>query len=204
MNRVKMKATAILITAAMAACTSKTDANKANFKEALQTYFSTSPGVCITPPGQSMPLELEMKPWFTPPSGVSLVARADALVEAGLLTRSENPAKKVFVYDLTAEGQKYLKPGAGTNRARGDAFCTGKAVIKDVTSFTEPADMMGFRISEATYTFHGEGMADWVKTPALEVVNKDLAKRLRGELETNKAVLRLTSEGWVHDRTKTK
>lgn len=204
MNRMKLTATALLIAASLAACSSKTDASKENFKTALQTYYSTTPGVCVSPPGRSVPFELETKPWFTPPSGITLVARADALVDAGLLTRSENLAKKMFVYNLTAEGQKHLTPGAGTNRARGDAFCTGKVVIKEVTSFTAPADLMGFRISEASYSFHAEGMANWVKTPALAKANQEIAKRLRGELETNKAVLRLTSEGWVHDRTKAK
>ena len=195
----KLTATALLLTAALAACSDKTDANKANFKEALQTHFNAAPGVCITPPSQSVPFELDMKPWFTPPSGVTAISRADALVEAGLLTRSENPAKKVFVYDLTAEGQKHLKPGAGSNRARGDAFCTGKTVIKEVTSFTAPADLLGYRVSEVTYTYNSEGMADWVKTPALEKVNRERAARLRGDPGKHKAMLRLTSEGWVHD-----
>lgn len=193
--------------AGLVACSSPKDASKSNFSNAIQAYMDTQKGVCIALPGDKIPFTLQHED----PMGLNLTGNnkknADALVDAGLLSRKETRIKRPWKpdetipaseYQLTDEGRKYFTD-ENSGIFSDQAFCTGKYTVVDVDNFTEPSDMMGVKVSQVNFRYKADDLADWAKSDALRAANKDFSKKTQGDLEGSAALV-LTNDGWVHEQ----
>lgn len=184
----------VCVAVLLTGCGNAKDANKDNFKKAIQDYLDTQPGLCAAVPSRELPFTLaDQGLWSS--SGKE---RADALAEIGFLEKKPTQVKAAFgnkmesatEYQLTSEGEKAL------NEHR---FCTGQYQVIEVDNFTEPGDMMGVTISEAKYRYRIKDAADWANNEALQAAYKEFAEAGQAEVKS-KAVLILTGDGWLHER----
>ncbi len=180
---------------ALAACGNARDANKRNFSQAIQASLDTQNGLCAGVPAEKLPFTLTSE--YRPDRRNE---QADALVDAGLLTKRETEVKALFgekmvaatEYQITDSGKKYHVADAG-------AFCTGKLAIVEVGNFTEPSEMMGVKMTQANYRYKVKDVADWAKSEKLRTAYPDFASKTRDEVQ-DQATLILTNDGWVHER----
>lgn len=188
---------------ALAACGSAKDANKSNFGKAVQAYLDTQKGLCAAIPGKGMPFTVSKQELF----GQQNLVRADALVDAGLLTKRDTEVKAMFgnkmepatEYQITDMGKKYLVAEGANTMGRHDAFCTGKYSDVEIQNFTEPSDMMGMKVSRVNFRYKVKDAADWTKTESVRAAYKNIADQTQGDIE-GKAALVLTNDGWMHER----
>ena len=214
MTSARVFATTLAIAAAVSACSDPKAASKENFKKAIQAQIDAEHGrpACA---------ELVFYSGKVSDDGAVTVAgntyakdslaAADALVEAGLMTRADDEVEQVgagslrpakvpaFRYQVTEEGKKYRTAPERTpfSRSRGMHFCTGRTSIKDVTLFTEPTDALGHKVSNVTYTAVLTDAAAWALKPEVQKAFPRLARELAAEPVEKKATVVLTSEGWV-------
>ncbi|MEO4047867.1 hypothetical protein AAFN46_12355 [Pseudomonas sp. CAU 1711] len=190
------------LAAAVVGCGGVKDANKGNFAKAVQAYLDSQNGVCAAIPAKEYPFSLANKGWFP-----DMKQRADALVDVGLLTRTDTQVKASFgkameegsEYQLTELGKKFLVAGGANTMGGHDAFCSGKYEIVEIENFTEPSDAAGTMISRVNYSYKVKDVADWVKSEDLSAAYESLKDQVEGEVR-DKAVLVLTNEGWLHER----
>ncbi len=187
----------------LAACGNPKDATKSNFSKSIQAYLDTQHGLCAALPAMEVPFTLENKGGFN----ADAKKRADALVDAGLLTKRDTEIKAMFgnrmepatEYQVSDFGKTHLTPKAADTLGRQDAFCSGKYVMVDVDNFTEPSDMMGMKVFRVNYRYKVDGIADWAKSEALRTSYKNIAEQSKGDIKS-KAALILTNNGWIHER----
>ena len=198
---------------AVSACSNPRAASEANFKAAIQDYFTSAKQACLDFP-MGFPKDV-MEGSYNSGDQARLF---DDLVLAGFL-RSEPVQKQVrknpfsFTFPgskpemITIAGKRYsiteegLAAGRPSPDAKGASFCYGSYEVRDVTNFTEPAVALGRTISNVSYTFAAVDMADWAsnseilrgKFPRLVRDLKSLQEPINDE-----AVLILTRNGWVH------
>ncbi|MEQ9890026.1 membrane lipoprotein lipid attachment site-containing protein [Pectobacterium aroidearum] len=108
------------------------------------------------------------------------------LVEQGLLNVSQQPNgfSSVDVLEVTDKGQEV----DFWNREEG--ACVGHRAVVEITSWTEPSDGAGAKITQVTYTWKLDGVPGWVDKNAFSGV-KGMA-----ETEEAKIVLVKTNNGW--------
>lgn len=193
---------------ALAGCSDPKAASEKNFKKAIQSYLDTAYPRCYF--ASNFPTV--KSEWnFNNSNGV-----LEALAGAGLLAKKEiqQEEKNIFgpgshmvtklSYDLTTEGKKYYKSGAVKN-LRGEStggFCAGKATVKSVGQYSEPAEMMGLKISRVNYEYTVSDLPAWASSP-------DIQKNVHGikaDLDSQTTPLKkvegmvLTNNGWVHEK----
>lgn len=112
--------------------------------------------------------------------------RADALVDAGLLTKRDTEVKAMF-------GNK-MEPATEYQ-----VTDTGKYTVVEVNNFTEPSDMMGVKLSQVNYRYKVEGADDWAKSEGMRANYKNFAEQIQGDIQGKAAVI-LTNDGWMHER----
>ena len=197
--RITIVAAAILVSG----CADPKVANEKNFKLAIQERLDTIYPKCYVE--ANFPLTTDKigynKSTFT------------ALTTAGLLSVKDEPREvKVHlfsnetrtvvepVFSLTEEGKKFYKPDAEKD-AYGKptgGFCFGKATIKEISEFTEPADAGGMRASQVTYTYQVSDFPAWAKLPEISAA----ITKLKIDVESEKTpikdmdILVLTNNGW--------
>lgn len=200
MHRYFIAAVAALV---LAGCGSSKEANKSNFKAAIQAYLNSKPGACVALPQEQTPFKIEKNGFDR-----AALNRADALVEVGLLTRRDADVPPYagatrlvpgFEYDLSAQGKKHLVKEAAGSIGKWDGFCAGKYKVVEVTNFSEPGDAFGLKVSQVNYRYKVEGPASWAGTPAIRSAYPHLARDL-GDDPSDKAVLVATNDGWMHER----
>jgi hypothetical protein len=197
--RFTLVAAALLVSA----CSDPKAANEKNFKTAIQKAMDAEYPTCY------------VKSNFPATIGGFDVSgnkrNFKALVSAGLLSEKEEPhmtteylRNRVEVqptYYLTDEGKKYYKAGVAKT-VLGETvggFCFGKGVVKDITEFTEPADMGGVKASRVSFTYQVSDIPAWATSPEILAA----MPRLKADVESEKTpikggdVLALTNNGWV-------
>lgn len=187
----------------LAACGSGKDANKSNFSKAIQAYLDTQKGLCASIPAKSLPFTLANQDML---SGQNK-KRADALVDAGLLTKRDTEVKAMFgnkmkpatEYQITDTGKKFLVANGANTLTGQDAFCTGKYTVVEVENFTEPSDMMGVKLSQVNYRYKVDGAEGWAKSEVMRANYKNLLEQTQGEVQSKAAVI-LINDGWMHER----
>lgn len=109
------------------------------------------------------------------------------LVEQGLLNVSQqsNGFSSIDVLEVTDKGQEV----DFWNREEG--ACVGHRAVADITSWTEPSDGAGAKITQVTYTWKLDGIPGWVDKNAFSGV-KGMA-----EPEEAKIILVKTNNGWA-------
>ncbi len=190
-------------------CSDPRDASKENFAEAIQAFLGTRHNtVCAPINGVEPPLSIPRDAGLAQ----SQQQQLNALASAGLLSKSEKTIeveqgfmtrKKTqvpgFQYDLTPDGKAFFKPGRKQPWGYdAGAFCFGQPKVTEIVSFTEPADMMGMKISRVIYRLDLGKTPDWARADTVLAAYP----RLSGALSRNqdKAVLVLTDSGWVHEK----
>jgi hypothetical protein len=193
---------AILMTSTLLACSDPKEATESNFTKAAQAHLDAAFPHCLLP--FAFPAESEEYDY----KGINDGLRA--LAKIGLLSEKEETKKervgffrttrKLFTYDLTNEGRKFYTPV--DKKADRSGFCVGRAEVVDVTTFTEPADLFGHRVSQVTYTYRVDDLPDWTKQPEVVDAFKELGLWHRAGKEPLKAIdaFILTNKGWVHQK----
>jgi hypothetical protein len=129
-----------------------------------------------------------------------------SLAQSGLLTMSmaknttgTGPAL-VPNFELTDEGKKFYQAKANGSPRKGGGFCFGKAKIKSVEQFTEPAEFLGKKVSPVTYRYEVTDIPEWVKSQTIVQANSWLAGDLTSQQTAARstATLVLTNDGWSH------
>ncbi len=200
-------AVAICVIVGISACSDPTDANKRNFKSAIQAYLDTNYPKCYVYANFPRTIDRDYS---------GLAGKLRALAKTGLLTETEVQVEersvfsrpKKFVnapmFDLTEEGKKYYKAKvAKTIRGKSvGGFCAGNATVKEITQFSVPSDMFGHRISRVNYTYEVSNFPAWAEAPEVLAAIKDLNTDFESKITSKKAldVLILTNNGWVHEK----
>lgn len=199
---------AIPLSLALAAsgCSDPKAANQGVFKDAAQAYLDATYPKCYI--HSQFPVTVD---WNV--SGIQEKLRA--LAKAGLVVESEGEAEhpelrgrqqngKSPRFELTEEGKKFYKADltktmAGKNIG---GFCFGKATVREVSQFSEPADMFGQRISRVNFTYVVSDIPTWAKSPELLAEIKELKADVDSESTPVKALntFVLTNNGWVHEK----
>lgn len=196
----------LIALAAMTGCSDPKAATEKNFKVAMQSYLDTAYPRCYV--SQSFPYVDDSF------DIMGTRTRLKALAKIGLVVSTEEQrqvpnlfgtprTQKVTVYDLTGEGKKYFKANVEKNKdgSTGGGFCFGKAKVKEITQFSEPADMFGQKISRVNYEYTVTDLPSWASNaeitsvlPALHADGESKSKPIK-RLD---AVI-LTNNGWVHE-----
>ncbi|WP_194722387.1 hypothetical protein [Noviherbaspirillum malthae] len=201
----KLTCTAVLIVA-LTGCSDPKQASDKNFKAAIQEYLNTAYPKCYF--NEKFPVQIDT-------DSFGRRAALQSLAKAGLLSETElsrrefkdwNGNVKLIIkseYALTDTGRKFYNPNARQvmNREIG-GFCIGKAKVREINRFTEPADMLGHRITKVNYSYSIDELPEWatmleVKAaiPGLKEAADSTATPIK---ETDTLVL--TNNGWVHER----
>lgn len=108
------------------------------------------------------------------------------LVEQGLLTVSQqsNGFSSVDVLEVTDQGQEV----DFWNREEG--ACVGHRAVAEITSWTEPSEDNGAKITQVTYTWKLDGVPGWVDKNVFSGVKG------MGEPEEANIILVKTNNGW--------
>ena len=197
--RITLIAVAVLLTA----CSDPKAANEKNFKIAIQKRLDQAYPTCYI--NANFPATLSEHDPYRNKSAFK------ALAAAGLLSEKEE-SKEVkewgrtrtvvgSVFNLTEEGKKFYQPDAIKNNGLGEAvggFCFGKATVKEITEFTEPADAMGARASQVSYTYEVSELPAWAKLPETIAAITKLKPDVASDKMPIKSrdVLVLTNNGW--------
>lgn len=182
-------ATLLLLACSDLAGCKKTADNTANYKSAIDAFYSANP-VCLWPQPQKFPQQIAA-------SNTDQTAPFAALVDQGLLTRSTSEKKIVIIskqevnYDLSDKGRSAwtadaTQPGYGN-------FCYGHRSVQSILSATPTTGQPG-ATTQVTYTFGFSGAPDWAKAAETQNAFPQLAANLRGGTAT--AALADTNDGW--------
>ncbi len=171
-----------------AGCSSKKDATKANFKDAINTYYGAHPE-CLWSTTVKFPTRADT-------SDTSKTAGYDALTDQGLLTRQAD-SRKVFIfgskevnnYDLSEKGRSNWTPDP-QNPGYGN-FCYGH---RDVTAVDDFAVNGG----TATVDYHYQlgAVSPWADNTEIKTAFPTVQASLASPL-SDKASLTLTDNGWL-------
>jgi hypothetical protein len=190
------QAAMVLLSLSFFGCSDPKRPSEANFSKAVQAYLEKAYPKCILYGNFPAPgADLD----FFNRNG-----RLKALAAAGAL--KETKTKGRVLYDLTDEARKVYKPDMrqGYKGEKMGGLCFGRAVFEEITRFTEPADMLGVRLSQLTYRFKVLDLPGWAKHPALSEKGEfdELQTWVASEKEPLVAVdaVVLASDGWVHER----
>ncbi|WAH62309.1 hypothetical protein [Xanthomonas hortorum] len=161
--------------------------------------LDTQKGLCAAIPAKGLPFTLANQDML----GGQNKKRADALVDAGLLTKRDTEVKAMFgnkmepatEYQITYTGKKFLVANGANTLAAQDAFCTGKYTVVEVDNFTEPSDMMGVKLSQVNYRYKVDGADDWAKSEVMRANYKNFAEQTQGDVQAKAA-----NDGWMHER----
>jgi len=196
-------------------CSNPKDANKKNFKIAINKFLEKEP-VCIRIPygdTQSNGRDSSSFPRYIAKNEQDQYLHADrdenqfnTLVDIGLMKVEDSSIEveqlfsrkknniPVHAYSLSDLGKKLVSNNDNSQ------FCYGIPTVDEVTQFTEPSSMMGMGVtmSYVKYRYHIKDIPPWAKNKkvreAFEKIQQDLSENLDGE-----TTLILSSEGWVND-----
>jgi hypothetical protein len=178
----------LVLLASLAGCSSKKDPTRANFKDAINTYYSAHPE-CLWSATTKFPARADT-------SDASKTPGYDALTDQGLLTRQQD-SRKVFIfgskqvndYDLSDKGRAAWIPDP-QNPGSGN-FCYGHRDVTSVDNFTNNG-------STAAVDYHYQlgAVAPWANNTEIKTAFPALQASLATPL-SDKANLTLTDNGWV-------
>jgi hypothetical protein len=196
-----------LVLLTLAGCSDPKAVSERNFKNAIQHYLDAAYPRCYVISN----FPADKGEWDFTNKNEKLAA----LEKVGIVTSKEiqveekdflgRPRKVTKVsYDLTTEGKKFFKPNVSHNM-RGEplgGLCAGKATVKSIDQYSEPAEMMGLKVSRVNYQYTVADLPAWTSSPDLQKFVEGLKADLNSQatpLKKTEAVV-LTSNGWVHEK----
>ncbi len=190
MKGLQVGVAAALVGFALVGC-KKTDDNKLNFTNAINTYYSSRPA-CLWDDPKKFPVQADT-------SDTSKTSGYDALVDQGLLART-TAEKKVFIvaskqvtnYDLTDKGRSswtadQTQPGYGN-------FCYGTMKVSSIDSSTPTNDQPG---ATTTVSYHAgiSSPPSWASAAETQNGFPGVRTNLSGPVAAS-ATLTNTTNGW--------
>jgi hypothetical protein len=164
-------------------CSSEKKPNAANFTKAINQYLAKHGQEC-TYSAQTFPIDV-------PASELKL--QSGTAPQMGALGASA--PRPVRRYVLTDKGRKYFQMKPGTF-GQSSAFCYGQEQVDSIVKWDEPAAQDGTSITEVTYTYKFQQLADWAKQPEVEQAFPAIKSTL-DQAGTNQVVeVHLTNQGW--------
>src|SRR5215471_14746508 len=147
----------------VAGCSScKTKPTPENFMAGLNTYYANH-NECLFPSALRFPYEVSPGP-----NAKQDKQRMDALMNAGLMKRTEDKSIHVDVYALTPAGER-----------AGGRFCYGHREVTNIDSSTPPTKAAsGLLESHVTYHYKIVEVPVWVKTDEMMKAFPEMAKVL--------------------------
>ena len=175
----------------LAGCDDKQSANADDFQRALQNYHKDH-AECV-----ALPIGV---PLGEPVSGSDPQRRQlDAMAGAGLLSATPAPTPGATQYALSATGETAILKGDDPFLG-GMRLCYAHRHILEVVSFTAPAEIMGVKVSRATYAYELRDIAPWAGADLLQEAFPQIKTALGASKQTDTEGLALTSSGWVDER----
>lgn len=198
------------IVAIIIGCNNPKSANDENFSKSIQAHLDSEFPSCfyvgnfpVKKRAHSFSLSHDFK-------------KLEILEEAGLVDfekkvvekRSNWTGKKeevdVTEYHLTDRGKQVYNPNAkeASKEENVGGFCIGKPQITGITNFSEPSEMMGYTVSNVKFKYQVGQIPDWAKSKILINGFSKIKQFVDSKSQniTDKAVLILTEEGWVHEK----
>lgn len=199
----------LLLSVAIFGCSDPRVANESTFRTALNQYFESHPP-CIDAIRTEFPIIVGESLAITSPILLDWQkVIGDPLTKAGLLTKTSVTLESNVIgryradkYELTDAGKTHFRKNEGR---QGGQFCAGKRTVKEIVNFTEPADMMGQRISQVTFTYTVEGVPEWLRSDyfpkkgtGLSMIRTEVSGTIPSDKDViqEKAALMLTNKGW--------
>ena len=179
---------AVLMTGA--GCSKKAD-NTANFKSAIDTYYSARP-VCLWSEPRKFPVQAGT-------SDADKTSDFDALVDQGLLTRTVAEKKVLIIasksvnnYDLSDKGRSAWT--ADANQPGYGNFCYGHRKVASIVSATPTTSDVG-ATTQVNYQYAIDSPAAWAQVAETQNAFPQVRADLNGQ-QTGQATLTNTSNGW--------
>lgn len=203
-----MRIPTILLLAAfllLGGCTREKKLGTVNFTNAINQYLAKHGQEC-TYFAQAFPIDV-LASELKDQSGTS--AEMAALEKAGLVRGNDTTAvihgmmgalgasapRPVRRYKVTDDGKKYfqVKPGV---LGQSSAFCYGQEQVDSIVKWDEPTTQDGASVTEVTYTYKFQQLADWAKLPDVEQAFPAIKSTVE-QAGTNQVVeAHLTNNGW--------
>ncbi|MCB2425775.1 hypothetical protein [Methylophaga pinxianii] len=200
-KKLEKSALVAIILSSATACSSPTDANKDNFKAAINDYYELKRECVdigklpVTTSESKNPTVLDEfeKLGFLKAEKTKIKNES---LEALLL--GEGPKQvSALKYTLTPEGESVASINSGDKVS----FCYARNEVEDVIDFTKPTESEGYVISRVSYTYKLGDIADWAKnSEILQEKNLRLRQAINksDEAVSGSAVLVQMSDKWKH------
>ncbi len=189
----------------LAGCHNEKRPNSYNFTKAINQHLARHGQECIFF-AQTFPIDVPVSELKAEAGTAPQMA---ALERAGLVRGSDMTAAirgmmgalgpsaphPVRHYELTNEGRKYLqvKPGV---LGQSSAFCYGEEQVASIVKWDEPTTQDGTSVTQVTYTYKFQQLADWAKRPDIQQAFPAI-KSTMDQVGTNQVIeLHLTNAGW--------
>jgi len=191
MRRCLMVLAAVMV---VAGCSDPKAANESNFKAAIQQHLDTVYPRCYV---------IADFPYSTKGGFFNRSKEMGALAAVGVVSVKEIDSKEKS-YELTELGKTSYKENAGTGFSgqKLSGLCFGKASVTAVTQFSEPAEILGHKVSQVNYEYTVSDLPDWAQTAQVQGAFAELKKDVQSKDKPRKALdtVLLTNKGWVHER----
>lgn len=182
----------------LAACSSPNSATEENFTKTIQDYLNKEYPSCYfrnTFPTTKTAYNQDQD---HDKNILQVLAEIGILSEKEISRRGPSPISGTsisYAYTLTDKGKEYYSP-------KESAFCFGKAKLTLIDTFSEPAEIGGYKISHVNYSYVVTGFPSWAENKELSLLNKTLKRNLKSTIKPidKNDVLILTNKGWVHKR----
>jgi diadenosine tetraphosphatase ApaH/serine/threonine PP2A family protein phosphatase len=162
-----------------AGCSSKTKPTDKNFMTGLNAYYANH-NECLFPSALRFPYEVSPGP-----DAKRDKQRMDALMDAGLMKRTEDRSIHVDVYALTPAGER-----------AGGRFCYGHRQVTSIDSFTPPIkNASGFLESHVTYHYKMMEVPVWAKTDEVQKAFPEATKNFSDDA-TGEITMANAGVGW--------
>jgi hypothetical protein len=133
----------------------------------------------------------------------------EALAQVGIVSKTSfekpeqtfsGPGKPVSYtrYSVAPAGDSVLRKGSDKFLGGSD-LCFAKRKITKIESFTEPADLMGRRVSQVTYDYELIDVAPWANDPAIKKAFPAIGSALASQSAQQSEGMILTSSGWKQE-----
>ncbi|AFO48289.1 MULTISPECIES: hypothetical protein [Pseudomonas] len=189
----------LALLATLAGCSDSQDTIKARFHKAIQASLDTRYPHCFVI--SSFPTKTQDFDVHGTNKALHALAQVGVVSEKEI-SRTEIPARLwspartdiYYAYDLTDEGRKYYKAGAG--------LCFGKAQVTAIEQFSEPSEATGQKLSNVTYAYKIIELPAWAANDQVKASIAGLGQAVASHAAPLKETrtLVLTSQGWVDDQ----
>jgi len=212
---VKFRYLTLLSLSVLTACNSASDPTKENFGKAIDAYLAKRGELCLN--SQAWPFELSdmQKRMGNPFGGAGPAGEMEALKSQGLVSSNvvERPVtafgvgatgrmERVTRYELTAEGERYLRVGrnelhAANKGATRGSLCYGRKALEKVVKWEGPIKLGDYQSVSVKYLYRVVDLAEWASSEEIQAAFPHVKQVIHGAgTKQQSHGVKLTSEGW--------